>query len=110
MVYRAFRKSKAIEWLHRLKESNGEIIPSAEQMKCTKIVVDRCVEESQDEQSDLEYESEPLRAILHGVPGVYFHRLPYPFPFALPVSATIATIIHRCWQDAGSSFGETVLR
>ena len=46
--------------------------PSEEQFECIKTVVERCAREAGEEQDNIEFRSEPLRMILHGVPGACF--------------------------------------
>ena len=68
--YRAFKKNKVQEWWRNILSKNKDKVPSAEQLLCIKAIVNRCEQEARDEQSNVEYRSEPLRLILHGVPGV----------------------------------------
>ena len=44
-------------------------MPSTEQCACLTAIINRCEEEMQDERTEAVHRSEPLRAILHGVPG-----------------------------------------
>ena len=69
LLYQKFKGNKANEWLRSIQLEGNEQIPSAEQLRCIKTIVDRCVQEAKDERSNTEYRSEPLRLILHGVPG-----------------------------------------
>ena len=43
--------------------------PNAEQQRVIKRVIDRCLQELEDESGDAEWRSEPLRCLLHGIPG-----------------------------------------
>ena len=63
--------------LQRLQTDTSKKTPSAEQLQCIKAVVDRCIQEARDEQNNVEYRSEPLRLILHGVPGEPLFLLAY---------------------------------
>ena len=69
LVYKTFRSNKVKQWLRELQADNNEITPSAEQLQFIKTVVSRCVQGAREEHSNVEYRSEPLRLILHGVPG-----------------------------------------
>ena len=71
LLYQRFQKKSATEWLHRLKACSGTKRPSAEQLQFSEGIVKRCVEEAIEEQSHVEYRSEPARLLLHGVPGDY---------------------------------------
>ena len=77
LCYKAFKKKKADEWLHSLQAAHNEKKPSAEQLLCIQAVVQRCVQEARDELNNVEYRSEPLRLILHGVPGECFYSPRY---------------------------------
>ena len=69
--YQAFKKN-AHAWLRRLQADTSKKTPSAEQLQCIQTVVHRCIQEARDKQNNVEYRSEPLRLILHGVPGGCF--------------------------------------
>ena len=44
--------------------------PNTEQQLVIKRIMDRCLQELEDEAGQAEFRSEPLRCVLHGVPGV----------------------------------------
>ena len=69
LVYKTFRSNKVKQWLRELQAESNEITPSAEQLQFIQTVVSRCVQEAPEEHSNVECRSEPLRILLHGVPG-----------------------------------------
>ena len=75
--YQSFLQKNARAWLRRLQTDTSKKTPSAEQLQCIQAVVDRCIQEARDEQNNVEYRSEPLRLILHGVPGEPLFLLAY---------------------------------
>ena len=77
--YRGFNKKSLKEWWRNL-ESNKDKAPSEEQYRCIKAIVSRCEQEAREEQRNVEFRSEPLRLILHGVPGVQAALSPLPPP------------------------------
>ena len=73
--YQSFLQKNADTWLRRLRTDNSKKTPSAEQLQCIQAVVRRCIQEARDEQNNVEYKSEPLRLILHGVPGYILYLI-----------------------------------
>ena len=67
--YAGFRPELARSWLNSLQFSGSPPVPSTEQCACLTAIINRCEEEMQDERTEAVHRSEPLRAILHGVPG-----------------------------------------
>ena len=64
------KEARARGWLLRLMTSApNKIIPSDEQRLVLEDVMDRCLQERDDEQQELNIRSEPSRLFLHGVPG-----------------------------------------
>ena len=59
-----------MEWLRTIQSECNKKKPSSEQLRCIEAIMDRCAQEAHDENTNSEYRSEPLRLILHGVPGV----------------------------------------
>ena len=57
-------------WLRTIQSESNNKKPSSEQIRCIEAIMERCAQEARDENLDNEYRSEPLRLILHGVPGV----------------------------------------
>ncbi|CAK9022430.1 unnamed protein product [Durusdinium trenchii] len=55
-------------WLTNLQSSNGNCPPTAEQLKFLRAVIQRCLQEAAEEHAGTA-DTEPLRAIFHGVPG-----------------------------------------
>ena len=70
LVYRSFSVNKANAWLKDLQTPNAKKkLPSAEQLSCLEEVIKRCEFESRESNQNKEFRSEPLRMLLHGVPG-----------------------------------------
>ena len=67
MTYHAFEPAVAQRWLHALAQHETSP-PSSEQQAVLAAVVNRCIVEHAEEAKDGRH-SEPLRCILHGVPG-----------------------------------------
>ena len=55
-------------WLTNLQSSDGNCQPTGEQLKFLRAVIQRCLQEATEEQAGTA-DTEPLRAIFHGVPG-----------------------------------------
>ena len=55
-------------WLTNLQSSNGNCPPTGEQLKFLRAVIQRCLQEAAEEHAGTA-DTEPLRAIFHGVPG-----------------------------------------
>ena len=51
------------------KTTVGQKIPSVEQSSFLRSVMNRCLLEAREEGGNLDYRSEPMRFMLHGVPG-----------------------------------------
>ena len=70
-VYTYKHRLLSYEHIHEqhVQAPTSEKVPSDEQLKAIKMIVERCLQERSEEQQELEYRSEPLRLILHGVPG-----------------------------------------
>ena len=71
----SFKKKNAEDWVRKLQAPTCEKKPSSEQLQFIHTVVKRCIQEARDEHNNAEYKSEPLRLILHGVPGKHFFFL-----------------------------------
>ena len=70
LLYKGLTTAKARGWLLRLTTSApNRIIPSAEQTLVLEDVMNRCLEERDDEQQELDIRSEPRQLCLHGVLG-----------------------------------------
>ena len=70
LVYRGFSNEKAKAWLKDLERPAAKKkIPSAEQLACLREVIARCRDEAKESNENQQFRSEPLRMILHGVPG-----------------------------------------
>ena len=70
LLYNGFTTATSRGWLLRLTTSApNKIIPSDEQRLVLQDVMDRCLQERDDEQQELDIRSEPSRLFLHGVPG-----------------------------------------
>ena len=86
--YQAFKKKNADDWLRKLQAPTNEKKPSMEQLQFIQTVVTRCIQEANDERNNAEYRSEPLRLILHGVPGdcffVFATTVLVPGKYSLP--------------------------
>ena len=67
--YTGFDSDVAQSWLRGLHTSTTNPVPSAEQSAVLQAVIDRCRTEMLEEQQEAPCRSEPLRALLHGVPG-----------------------------------------
>ena len=73
LLYKGFKKTSIADWLAKLQSKTNKKTPSDEQLVCVKAIIDRCVKEAGEENRNVEYRSEPLRMILHGVPGGFLH-------------------------------------
>ena len=73
LLYKGFKKTSIADWLAKLQSKTNKKTPSDEQLVCVKAIIDRCVKEAGEENRNVEYRSEPLRMILHGVPGGLLH-------------------------------------
>ena len=70
LVYRSFSTKKAKKWLKDLQTPGEEKkLPSAEQLACLQEIIDRCECEAREADENKHFRSEPLRMLLHGVPG-----------------------------------------
>ena len=70
LLYKGVTRVPARGWLLRLTTpAPNAIVPSDEQKLVLQVVVDRCLEERDDEHQELDVRSEPSRVFLHGVPG-----------------------------------------
>ena len=69
LCYKKCKKHSADAWLRALTDSNQVKKPSAEQLACIEAIIRRCLREGEEADKNLEFRSEPLRMILHGVPG-----------------------------------------
>ena len=67
IVYGKFRLKEAHAWLRNLMAAEKK--PSAEQLSCLEAIISRCAKESREVDENEEFRSEPLRMLLHGVPG-----------------------------------------
>ena len=67
--YGTFQLTAARTWLRALNMPGTTPAPNQEQKQVLTAVVERCHAEAVEERADKENRSEPLRAILHGVPG-----------------------------------------
>ena len=69
LLYKGLTTAKARGWLVRLMTSApNKVIPSGEQKLVLEDVMNRCLQERDDEQQELNIRSEPSRVFLHGVP------------------------------------------
>ena len=73
LVYRKFSIAKANEWLRDLKNAANKTSPSDEQLTCLEAVIQRCAIEAVETDENREFRSEPLRMLLHGVPGAFLN-------------------------------------
>ena len=76
LQYKGLTKAAANAWFATLCRSGSakdkrvpKAKPNAEQQDVIKRIIDRCLQEMADEDSENEFRSEPLRCILHGIPG-----------------------------------------
>ena len=70
LAYRSFSVKKANAWLKELERPAAKKkLPSAEQLACLREVMRRCADEARESDENKEFRSEPLRMVLHGVPG-----------------------------------------
>ena len=69
LLYKDFSSDAAREWTEKLKAGRDGKKPSQEQLDCIHAIVERCTIEAIETDTNPEYRSEPLRMILHGVPG-----------------------------------------
>ena len=70
LLHKGLTTATARGWLLRLTTSApNKIIPSDEQRLVLQDVMDRCFQERDDEQQELDIRSEPSRLFLHGLPG-----------------------------------------
>ena len=69
LAYRNFSLAKAKAWLRKLTTAAQKKTPSAEQLACLQAVITRCAIEAREADENREFRSEPLRMLLHGVPG-----------------------------------------
>ena len=69
LTYRNFSLAKANAWLHRLTKGPDKKKPSEEQLECVREVIKRCAIEARETNENREFRSEPMRMLLHGVPG-----------------------------------------
>ena len=70
LLYKGLTSAKARGWLLRLTTpAPNAIVPSDEQKLVLQDVIDRCLQEREDEHQELDVRSEPSRVFLHGVPG-----------------------------------------
>ena len=67
LVYGKFKLQKAHAWLRDVMAEEKK--PSDEQLSCIEAIISRCAEESREVDENNEFRSEPLRMLLHGVPG-----------------------------------------
>lgn len=78
LVYRNFSVAKANEWLRKLRTVDKQKQPSHEQQACLQEIITRCAVEAREADENKEFRSEPLRMLLHGVPGVALHASNFP--------------------------------
>ena len=69
LVYQKFSVRKARIWLHALRTATNSKSPSEEQVRCLEAIIKRCEVEAHETDINSEFRSEPLRLLLHGVPG-----------------------------------------
>ena len=74
--YSGLTLDSAQQWLHKVTTQGlpqdarePRPIPNAAQEQVLARIIRRCLEELKEEGSDAEFRSEPLRFVLHGVPG-----------------------------------------
>ena len=81
LVYGKFSLAKANAWLRELTTAKNKKAPSAEQLAVLKEVIQRCAIEAVEVDKNTEFRSEPLRMLLHGVPGAVLNASRIrPFP------------------------------
>ena len=73
LAYRNFTIAKASAWLRELTTAVNEKTPSEEQLRCLEAVITRCAIEAVETDENREFRSEPLRMLLHGVPGAFLN-------------------------------------
>ena len=69
LSYGGLSERAARLWIMNLTDPKNKKTPSEEQMACIQKIVDRCLQESKEHGRNQEFRSEPLRMVLHGVPG-----------------------------------------
>ena len=69
LAYRNFSVAKANAWLRKLRTADKKKSPSEEQLACLQAIMTRCAIEAREVDENKEFRSEPLRMVLHGVPG-----------------------------------------
>ena len=69
LSYGKLTRLEADRWLANLTDSKNKKRPSEEQLACIRAIVDRCLQEQKEHGKNEEFRSEPLRMVLHGVPG-----------------------------------------
>ena len=67
LLYEGLSEAKAKEWLKKLEREPEK--PTAEQLSFLSVVVERCLVEQREELGNEDKQSEPVRMLLHGVPG-----------------------------------------
>ena len=69
LSYGGLTERVARTWMLNLTDPKNKKRPSEEQLACLQQIVDRCVQENKEHGRNLQFRSEPLRMVLHGVPG-----------------------------------------
>ena len=69
LSYGGLNERVARTWITNLTDPKNKKTPSEEQLVCIQKIVDRCLHESKEHGRNQEFRSEPLRMVLHGVPG-----------------------------------------
>ena len=67
--YASFDSDAAQAWLHQLQQTTDMPVPNQEQTECLQAIIARCTLEAQEQTLEAPHRTEPLRAIVHGVPG-----------------------------------------
>ena len=69
LSYGGLTERVARTWMTNLTDPQNKKRPSEEQLACLQKIVDRCLQEHKEHGRNVKFRSEPLRMVLHGVPG-----------------------------------------